>query len=415
MKTKIVSLPGTHDINIAPVQKIIDHPLFQALRNRHQLDSARFVFPSANHTRFEHSLGTYSLTKERAQFWVRDGLVTEKEGRNLSIFGLLHDIGHGPYSHCCEELCQKNHEQNGLELLEELRTEIEASGGDFQTIKMLMEGKLPLAQAVTHHPLGTDKIDYLIRDASRTNEAVCVPAGQILNYTHFFNGELAIDAKICDEVMQLQRSYFYMYKRVYFRKACLTVKRLLQKMFVRLIEEGLTERALYSLTDSELDSLCVNSKNPQVRSLYDRLLQRQLPKVAVVLRPEKYFFHERVCGKPIKVKRTPWKILGRFNALTPFTLSNLERQIAELTGLPEDTVFLVPNVAHTRFIPRDIRVHDFGRFVRTLKVLYPCHYEALTELAEDYAAVRVAVPKENREQFSNPDISDKVIKHLFSI
>jgi len=419
MKVKTVALPGTHDINIAPIKPIIDHPFVQMLRKRHQLDSAHLVFPCANHSRFEHSLGTYSLTLERAQFWVRDGLISVEKGRDLSLFGLLHDIGHGPYSHCCEEICSTDHEQNGLRLLDKLRKEIEAVGGNFDFIRSLMMHEEPLSQAVVHHPLGTDKLDYIVRDASRTNEAVCIPTGLILNYSHFLDGNMAIDAKICDEVMQLQRSYFYMYKRVYFRKACLLVKRLLQKMFVALMQDDATplrEDILWTLVDSQLDSLCLSSRNRQVQCLYDHLLRRELPKVAIVLRPDRYVSHERVCGKPVRVEGVPWNVLEKFERLSsPLKVSGLEKAIAEIANIPEDSVFLVPIVSYRRFFPKDIPVHDFGKPVGTLRSLYPRHYEALGELAEDYAAVRIAVWKEYRERLSEKAVSQKVVDYLVSL
>ncbi len=414
-RVRTISLPGSHDVNVTPIKPVVDHPLFQKLRMRKQMGTGNLIFPSATHTRFEHSLGTYSLTQERTNRWLRHGEITKEEADALCMFGLLHDLGHGPYSHEVEKLCRIDHNQNGIRLLGELHPAVdELCNVDF--LWELMKHNNPLCAAVSHHPLGTDKLDYLVRDARHTNEAITIAMGAILNYSHFIDGQLVIDGKIADEVMAAQRAYFYMYKRVYFRKACLIAKRMMQKMVRAIMDDQvhnpvLTEGRLWGLVDSELDSFCISSKNPLVQAYFDRLLHRQLPKTAVVIRPEGYASHEMTCGKEVRVFPLPWDMMDCLNRLNvPDFASALETKIAQKSCLPPDSVFIVPVVSKRRFVPVDVPVYDRGRRVSTLRDMYPRHYDALQEQADDYAAIRVCVFKEHRDVLSRA--GDNVVQTL---
>ena len=100
-------------------KRIIDTEEFQRLRNIKQLGCCNFVFPGAVHTRFEHSIGVYHLAKKYIDIFNKDKeYFTEREKECISIAGLIHDIGHGPYSHLFDELFSKdkNHEYRSGEL-----------------------------------------------------------------------------------------------------------------------------------------------------------------------------------------------------------------------------------------------------------------------------------------------------------
>ena len=90
-------------------KRIIDTEEFQRLRNIKQLGCCNFVFPGAVHTRFEHSIGVYHLAKKYIDIFNKDKeYFTEREKECISIAGLIHDIGHGPYRHLFDELFSKD-------------------------------------------------------------------------------------------------------------------------------------------------------------------------------------------------------------------------------------------------------------------------------------------------------------------
>ena len=105
------------NIIITPLAKrIIDTEEFQRLRNIKQLGCCNYVFPSATHTRFEHSIGVYHLAEKFINILSKNNpdIFSTTEKKCISIAGLIHDLGHGPYSHLFDELfdLSKNHESS---------------------------------------------------------------------------------------------------------------------------------------------------------------------------------------------------------------------------------------------------------------------------------------------------------------
>src|ERR1041385_9502739 len=115
-------------ISFSEVEKdLIDTAIFQRLRRIRQLAGAHLVYPSAQHSRFEHSLGTMHIAGYAAETLLSKGyLESEEEIQELRLAALLHDIGHGPFSHLFEEVLneknRKNHEDIGKEII--LKSEI---------------------------------------------------------------------------------------------------------------------------------------------------------------------------------------------------------------------------------------------------------------------------------------------------
>ncbi|MBR4219665.1 MAG: HD domain-containing protein, partial [Victivallales bacterium] len=96
-------------MDVSELYRIIDTEAFQALRERKQLGVNSLVFPGAVHTRFEHSIGVLSL----AQRLCRIHGITGNDARHIQAFALLHDIGHGPFSHQTEPVLQGSHHRQG--------------------------------------------------------------------------------------------------------------------------------------------------------------------------------------------------------------------------------------------------------------------------------------------------------------
>ena len=123
-KRKIINDPVFGFINVPNdfLYDIIQHPIFQRLQRIKQLGLASFVYPGAQHTRFQHSLGAMYLTHEAIKQLRQNGQeITPEEADGVLVAILLHDIGHGPFSHLFEEALKvtgnKNHETIGAEII----------------------------------------------------------------------------------------------------------------------------------------------------------------------------------------------------------------------------------------------------------------------------------------------------------
>src|SRR5258708_23415782 len=113
---KYIRIPPGESIDIRDILPIINHPRFQRLLHVSQLGSELVVFPGATHSRFEHALGVYSKALKFCTRMAEEGFITTFEARNVPIFVLLHDIGHGPFSHTIEALTSYNHDKNGFKI-----------------------------------------------------------------------------------------------------------------------------------------------------------------------------------------------------------------------------------------------------------------------------------------------------------
>ena len=125
---KFIRIPPSESIDIRDIMPIVHHPLFQRLLHILQLGANLGVFPGASHNRFEHALGVYSKTSFFANDWLEKAFITRYQAKNISLFGLLHDIGHGPFSHVIEELTPVNHDENGFKIIGQLDKEIKRIG-----------------------------------------------------------------------------------------------------------------------------------------------------------------------------------------------------------------------------------------------------------------------------------------------
>ena len=157
--------------------ELLDTPAFQRLRHIKQLSTVRLVYPSANHTRFEHSLGVYHLARQAL-----DGLgVDDDTAAHVRAAALLHDVGHGPYGHQTEGIIRRrtgrDHDEVGWLLTDpdrELCHVLERHGLDPERVASLIAGGGGVGQLVSGE-LDVDRMDYLVRDAHHTG----VPYGTV--------------------------------------------------------------------------------------------------------------------------------------------------------------------------------------------------------------------------------------------
>ena len=417
---KVVADPIYGIIDVRPVLPMIETKEFQALGDKRQLGMSYLTFPSATHTRKAHSLGAYHATRRLADRWLKLGLIKEDEADALSGYALYHDIGHAAFSHVVEDLCDKDNDEMGLDVIKGLRGAIEKSGIKYELLESMARHENPLYLAVHDKNLGTEKLDYLERDGLAT--ILSRPAGidYLRQHIYFIDNKLAVDEKVIDNAIEAQNFYLKMYKNVYLRKVSAIAQRMFQKMVYYLLLAGeITKKELPHLTDSELLGIMRFSKNGTVSELYGMLQRRELFREAIVIRPEKFADVGAANGKATTTFGINDEAMTKLmNAPTlqqknQEGLGDLEKKIAELAEIPETLVLLVPVFSPGRFQAKEIYIHKDGRLL-SLKELHPAHFKNMEEVAQSYLALRVCAPEKYREKLSNPKIAEEVLNLLLS-
>jgi HD superfamily phosphohydrolase len=216
---------------------IIAHPYYQRLRRIHQMAFAHLVYPGAVHTRLHHSLGAYHLMTNALMELKNKGVdITAEEETGARIAILLHDVGHGPFSHSLEQVLIKNthHEEISLLIMQVLNNKF---NGALQMAIDIFTDKYPkkfLHQLVSGQ-LDVDRMDYLTRDSFFTgvSEGV-ISYDRILKMLAVANNELTVEEKGIYSIEKFLVSRRLMYWQVYLHKTVLSA----EKMLVRIIERA---------------------------------------------------------------------------------------------------------------------------------------------------------------------------------
>ena len=230
--------------------KIIDSPIFQRLRRIKQLSGAHLIYPGAQHTRFEHSLGVMHIASMASNSLKEKGILKSHDISDIRLAALLHDIGHGPFSHLFEEVLEKrqkiSHEDIGKKII--LKTEIgdfiSKSGFDKRFICKLAFGdsKFQFMNELISGALSADIMDYLLRDGYFTGaEHAKIDHNRLTYSLDVFKDQLALDKSALVNFETMMISRYQMFKAVYFHK---TVRAgevmLLEAMDLARNELGLT-------------------------------------------------------------------------------------------------------------------------------------------------------------------------------
>ncbi len=238
-KRKIVNDPVYGFINIPfPILfDLIEHPYFQRLRRIQQLGLTNMVYPGGNHTRFQHALGAMHLMEQAIAVLRSKGQdITEEEAEAVMIAILLHDIGHGPFSHALESTIVDNTSHEILSLL------------FMQELNDIFEGKLQLAidifqdkyhkhflfQLVSSQ-LDMDRLDYLRRDSFFTGVIEgTIGSDRIIKMLDVANDELVVEEKGIYSIEKFLIARRVMYWQVYFHKTVISAENLLLNILHRV-------------------------------------------------------------------------------------------------------------------------------------------------------------------------------------
>jgi len=237
-KKKLFNDPVYGFVSIAyeTVFDLIEHPYFQRLRNIKQLGLTHLVYPGALHTRFHHALGAMHLMGIALETLKNKGVaITEEEAEAVTIAILLHDIGHGPFSHALESCIVPGVHHEALSVL------------IMHRLNKTFNGKLSLAIAIFENKyekkflhqlvssqLDMDRLDYLNRDSFYTgvSEGV-IGFDRILKMLHVVNDELVVEEKGIYSIEKFLISRRLMYWQVYLHKTVIAAEQLLVKIFQR--------------------------------------------------------------------------------------------------------------------------------------------------------------------------------------
>lgn len=230
---------GFIPVNYEIIFHLIQHPYFQRLRRIRQLGLTYLVFPGAMHTRFQHAMGAMYLMGQAIETLRSKGhTISEKEAEAVSIAILLHDIGHGPFSHVLENsiIHGVRHEIISARMMNQLN--LEFKGKLTLAIKIFNnEYRKKFLHQLVSSQLDMDRMDYLKRDSfySGVSEGI-VSWERIIIMLNIAKGELAIDAKGIYPVEKFIIARRLMYWQVYLHKTVLAAEMLLVNILKRAKE-----------------------------------------------------------------------------------------------------------------------------------------------------------------------------------
>ena len=255
--SKIINDPlyGFISLQGGIILNLIEHPYFQRLRRISQLGLTSLVYPGALHTRFHHAIGAMHLMQKAINVLRSKGHeISNEEAEGAKIAILLHDIGHGPYSHSLEHSIVDNisHEELSLFYMHKLNNEF--NGKLDLAIQIFKDeySKSYLHQLVSSQ-LDMDRMDYLNRDSfySGVQEGV-VGAERIINMLDVVNDKLVVESKGIYSVEKFLIARRLMYWQVYFHKTVVSAEQMLIKVLQRAKELSQNNIDLFGTSSLEL-------------------------------------------------------------------------------------------------------------------------------------------------------------------
>ena len=353
------------DISLSNFEvRIMDMPQFQRLRRIKQLGLISLIYPGATHTRFEHSIGTMNLGSK----------LSEELGLNsddielIRASALLHDIGHGPFSHVSEGVLSVPHEELTKYVVTKtsMRDLLEEKF-DVNEIVDIVNGKGYLGPIVSGE-LDVDRMDYLLRDSHNTGVAYgIIDYERIISNLKLEDG-LILDIKGVQAAEGALVSRYFMYPSVYQHHTTRIVNSMFRRALKKVIDENIiNEKDIYKYDDAEIIGVFRHCDNKFANDIMSRLDNRIVMKRVKTIRLNNFKYPEKM-----------YKIEAK-------TLRKAEEEIAEDYGIDKDYVFI--NIAaYPRFDEMKTQVNVDGK-------LYP-----LTEISNIIGAL-------SKARFNIPDIS----------
>ena len=223
---------------------IVQHPLFQRLTRINQLGLASVVYPGARHTRFQHSLGAFYLMTEAVKSLIEKGVyIFDSEAEAVQAAILMHDIGHGPFSHVLEHtlISGISHEDISLMMMERINQDLK---GQLSLAISIFKDEYPnkIFHQLISSQLDMDRLDYLRRDSFYTGvtEGI-IGSDRIIKMLNVKDDRLVVDSKGIYSIENYLTSRRLMYWQVYLHKTAVGYEKILVNTLMRaryLMQQG---------------------------------------------------------------------------------------------------------------------------------------------------------------------------------
>ncbi|HMZ45848.1 MAG TPA: HD domain-containing protein [Chitinophagaceae bacterium] len=349
IKRKIINDPvyGFITIDHPILFKIIAHPYYQRLRRIHQMALAYLVYPGAVHTRLHHSLGAYHLMcLAITELKAKGTEITEEEEIAVKAAILLHDIGHGAFSHALEKQILNNihHEELSLKMMKVINSEL---NGQLDTTIAIFTNNYPkkfLHQLVSGQ-LDVDRMDYLTRDSFFTgvSEGV-IGYDRIIKMLIVHNGELMVEEKGIYSIEKFLVARRQMYWQVYLHKTVVAAEVMLVNILKRVNELSVKDKTGLQ-TDGALDYFLfeyTNGLNLQVVEKFSELDDSDLSFAIKKWSKHKDFVLSTLCKKLLARNLYKIKLQSK-----PFNSEEInELQVKAMQQFKVDSS-LIPYFVHT--------------------------------------------------------------------
>ncbi|MCU4750377.1 HD domain-containing protein [Halobacteria archaeon AArc-curdl1] len=260
---------------------LLDTPAVQRLRHIAQLGTVSLVYPSANHTRFEHSLGVYHLACQALEHLGIEG----REAKRIQAAALLHDVGHGPFSHNLEELTHRktgryHDDVHDLLATGDVGDVLRDHDLDPDRVANIVAGEGRFGQIVSGE-LDVDRMDYLVRDAHHTGVPYgTIDHGRLVRELRFVDGELVLAEGNVQTAESLLVARALMNPTVYSHSVARISKAMLRRAGEQLLEAEIADaRDLQRMDDHDLIAALRSSE--ATAEFSERLDHRNLYKRAV--------------------------------------------------------------------------------------------------------------------------------------
>ena len=252
---------------------IVQHPLMQRLNRINQLGLASVVYPGARHTRFQHSLGTFHLTSEAIQTLQQKGnFIFDSEAEAVEAAILMHDIGHGPFSHVLENtlISGISHEEISLLMMEQINRDL---GGQLNLAISIFKGEYPknfLHQLISSQ-LDMDRLDYLRRDSFYTGVTEGnIGSARIIKMLNVVDDALVVESKGIYSLENYLTTRRLMYWQVYLHKTAVACEKVLVNTLLRA--KDLTREGVDVFASPALKYFLQNDVNAEWFANYEEAL-----------------------------------------------------------------------------------------------------------------------------------------------
>lgn len=367
-KLKILNDPvyGFVSIPYELIHDLMEHPWFQRLRRIKQTGLSHLVYPGALHTRFHHALGAMHLMQDAIKNIREKGHeITEEEAEGACVAILLHDIGHGPFSHALEFSLVKgiDHEDLSLMFMERLNEEFD---GRLSTGIQIFKNRYPkkfLHQLVSSQ-LDMDRLDYLARDTFFTGVSEGTVSNQrILKMLNVVDDNLVVEQKGIYSIEKFIVARRLMYWQVYLHKTVLSAEFMLVKILERAKE--LAGNGVEMFTTPSLHTFLYQSigredfeRNPQVFERFARLDDYDLMTALKVWQDHDDRTLSDLCSRIVNRRLFRTELRDR-----PFTkpeVTEIQNRVKSALGVGDDEIsyFVIQNsITNNAYDPANARIN----------------------------------------------------------